>query len=141
MIVGLLTAAGLSKRVAGILAPVLTISVVCAVVWALWARGSEYRDERDLARAEKAAEVARHAVTRQSVSTLEAVIEDLNERALARAEAYAAAQGVAAKRSAELAKLSQESDKRIAALRQAAREQYNGDCPVPDAIRELAEGL
>lgn len=84
---------------------------------------------------------AQHAVTRQSVDTLDAVIEDLNERALARAEAYAEGQAEAQKRSAELAKLSAESDRRIEALRAAAREQVNGDCPVPPELRALAEGL
>jgi ABC-type molybdate transport system substrate-binding protein len=116
----------------------LSALIALAVVWMLYKAETRSHDRT---RASLATEQARHAVTRQSVDTLDAVIEDLNERALARAEAYAAAQGVAAKRSAELAELSRESDKRIAALRQAAREQYNGDCPVPDAIRELAEGL
>ncbi len=84
---------------------------------------------------------AQHAVTRQSVDTLDAVITDLNNRALARAEAYAQGIEEAEKRSAELAKLSAESDQRIAALRAAAREQVNGDCPTPPDLAELAKGL
>lgn len=84
---------------------------------------------------------AQHAVTRQSVDTLDAVITDLNNRALARAEAYAQGIEEAEKRSAELAKLSAESDRRIEALRKAAREQVNGDCPTPPELKALAEGL
>lgn len=139
--IGLLTGLGLSQRLASILAPLIGLAVVLALCAALWARGNHYRDQRDVARAETKACEAEHAVTRQSVETLDAVIEDLNERALARAEAYAEGQAEAQKRSAELAKLSAESDRRIEALRAAAREQVNGDCPVPSALRDLASGL
>ena len=139
--IGLLTGFGLSQRLASILAPLIGLAVVLALCAALWVRGNHYKDQRDVARAEVAAEEARHAVTRQSVETLDAVIVDLNNRALARAEAYAEGQAEAQKRSAELAKLSAESDRRIEALRKAAREQVNGDCPVPANLAELAKGL
>jgi outer membrane murein-binding lipoprotein Lpp len=104
-------------------------------------RLAEAHDEIEEQRNKVARCEAQHAVTRQSVSTLEAVIDDLNERALARGEAYAAAKVEAARNEVKLDALAVESDRRIASLRAAAREQYNGDCPVPDAVRELAEGL
>jgi outer membrane murein-binding lipoprotein Lpp len=104
-------------------------------------RLAEAHDEIEEQRNKVARCEAQHAVTRQSVSTLEAVIDDLNERALARGEAYAAAKAEAAKAETKLDALAVESDRRISALRAAAREQYNGDCPVPDDVRKLAEGL
>lgn len=126
----------LTSKIFGGLAIVLLIAVAVQTV-----RLSSAQEALETKRNELAAEQARHAVTRQSVDTLDAVIADLNNRALARAEAYAQGQAEAQKRSAELAKLSAESDKRIEALRRAAREQVNGDCPVPDSLRDLAHDL
>lgn len=99
------------------------------------------KDALEAKRTELANCEAQHAVTRQSVRALESVIDDLNSRALARGEAYAQGLEEAEKRAVELAKLSAESDRRIDALRRAAREQVNGDCPVPAKLRELADDL
>lgn len=126
----------LTSKIFGGVALVLLLAVIVQTV-----RLNDAKSDLETKRNELATCEAQHAVTRQSVGTLEAVIEDLNERALARAEAYAEGQAEAQKRSAELAKLSAESDKRIAALRAAAREQVNGDCPTPAELRRLAEGL
>jgi septal ring factor EnvC (AmiA/AmiB activator) len=131
--------AGLDTITAKILAIVAVLGLGFAAVQTV--RLSSAQVDLEDKRNELATCEARHAVTRQSISTLEATIEQLNERALSRAEAYAAAQTEAAKRSAELAKLSRESDQRINRLRKLAREQVNGDCPVPDELRELAKGL
>ncbi|MAO79576.1 MAG: hypothetical protein CMH82_02715 [Nocardioides sp.] len=86
-----------------------------------------------------AGEEARHAVTRQSVGTLEAVIADLNEQVEQRAAAFAEAQQLAEKRESELAAARRTSDAAIARLRDLARR--GGQCAVPDDLRELAEGL
>ncbi len=126
----------LTSKILGGVALVLLLAVIVQTV-----RLNDAKSDLETKRNELATCEAQHAVTRQSVDTLEAVIEDLNNRALARAEAYAEGQAEAQKRSAELAKLSAESDKRIAALRAAAREQVNGDCPVPANLAELAKGL
>ena len=126
----------LTSKIFGGLAIVLLIAVAVQTV-----RLSSAQEALETKRNELAAEQARHAVTRQSVDTLDAVIADLNERSLARAEAYAEGQAVAAKRAADLAESRQQSEKQIAELRKAAREQVNGDCPVPDDIRALAESL
>jgi hypothetical protein len=116
------------------------IALCLALAFVCW-RADTFSDRLERSRNELATCEAQHAVTRQSVDTLDAVITDLNNRALARAEAYAQGIEEAEKRSAELAKLSAESDRRIAELRAAAREQVNGDCPVPPALRDLAAGL
>ena len=126
----------LTSKIFGVLAIVLLIAVAVQTV-----RLSSAQEALETKRNELAAEQARHAVTRQSVDTLDAVIADLNERSLARAEAYAEGQAVAAKRAADLAESRQQSEKQIAELRKLAREQVNGDCPVPDVLRDLAGGL
>jgi len=126
----------LTSKIFGGLSLVLLLAVIVQTV-RLSAANEALEDKRN----ELATCEAQHAVTRQSVRALESVIEDLNNRALARAEAYAQGIEEAEKRSAELAKLSAESDRRIAELRKAAREQVNGDCPVPDRLRALAENL
>ena len=86
-----------------------------------------------------AGEEARHAVTRQSVGTLEAVIADLNEQVEQRAAAFAEAQQLAEKRESELAAARRSSNAAIARLR--ALSQREGQCAVPDDLRDLAEGL
>jgi hypothetical protein len=106
----------------------------------MW-RADAISDQRDALRDKLAASDAKLAVSKASIDTLTASITELNNRALASAQAYAAAKVEAAKASARLDALSRESDRRIAALRAAAKEQYNGDCPTPEALAELAKGL
>lgn len=110
--------------------------VVIGVLW--WSNtAKDRRIERQ--EAALATERAQHAVTRQSVGTLEKVIADLNKQAEQRAEAFAEAQELAEKREKELAAARGRSETLIARLRAlSARE---GQCAVPDDLRELAEGL
>jgi outer membrane murein-binding lipoprotein Lpp len=133
MIPGLNTLAAKALGMVALLAP--------AFAGVQTVRLSNALDDLEDARNKTARCEAQHAVTRQSVSMLEAVIDDLNERALARGEAYAAAKVEAAKAETKLDALAVQSDRQIEALRRAAREQYNGDCPVPETVRDLARGL
>jgi hypothetical protein len=52
MIVSLLTAAGLSQRLARIAAPVIGIALLIALVWALWARGNGFKEDLQVAKAD-----------------------------------------------------------------------------------------
>lgn len=124
-----------SKIFAGVSALLLVGLAIC---WVGWSRTAD--DLNDQIKANGALEL-KLGVSNASIDSLTATITELNSRALANAQAYAAAKAEAAKASAKLDVLSQESDKRIAALRAAAKEQYNGDCPVPDRLKKLAEGL
>ena len=76
MIVGLLTAAGLSKRLAGILAPILTIGVVLLLLWALWARGERLEEQRDEARNELALADARIVLLEADAALKETAAEE-----------------------------------------------------------------
>lgn len=126
----------LTSKIFGGLALVLLLAVIVQTV-----RLGDANEALEDKRNELATCEAQHAVTRQSVDTLDAVIEDLNERALARGEAYEAAKAEATRNEAKLEVLAEESDRRISELRKLAREQVNGDCPTPPELRALAEGL
>lgn len=117
-----------------------SIAVAFAIALGIVAwRADAISGQRDHYRDAYSMEQARHAVTRQSVDTLEAVIADLNEQAEKRAEAYAEAQEMAQEREKELAAARRSSDATIARLRELAERE--GECAVPDDLRELAEGL
>jgi 3-hydroxyacyl-CoA dehydrogenase len=73
------------------------------------------------------------------VDLLERTIADLNAQAEQRAEAFAEAQELAAEREKELAGLRRSSDAVVSRLR--ALSEREGQCAVPDDLRELAEGL
>jgi chromosome segregation ATPase len=104
----------------------------------MW-RADAISGQRDHYRDAYSMEQARHAVTRQSVEALTTAVEDLNEQAEQRAEAFAEAQELAEKREKELERARRSSDATIASLRQlAARE---GQCATPSDLAELAEGL
>lgn len=75
----------------------------------------------------------------QGVERLEAAIADLNEQAEQRASAFAEAQEMAKERDKELARARRSSNAVIARLRELS--QREGQCAVPDDLRELAEGL
>lgn len=75
--IGLLTGLGLSHRLASILAPLIGLAVVLALCAALWVRGNHYKDQRDVARAEVAAEEARHAVTIASLDALASEMQNM----------------------------------------------------------------
>lgn len=124
-----------SKIFAGASAVLLIALIAC---WVGWSHAANQRDEQIR---DNGALRLKLGVSNASIDSLTATITELNNRALANAQAYAAAKAEAAKASAKLDVLSQESDKRIAALRAAAKEQYNGDCPLPDSLAKLAEGL
>lgn len=110
--------------------------VTIGILW--WANGAKAERIEGLHK-DLAGEEARHAVTRQSVGTLEKVIADLNEQAEKRAAAFAEAQEMAEKRESELAAARRSSNAAIARLR--ALSQREGQCAVPDDLRDLAEGL
>ena len=82
---------------------------------------------------------ARHAVTRGSVARLEAIVVDLNEQAEKRAKAFAEAQELARERDAAMDRLARTSSATIDKLNELAKRP--GQCPTPDDLRELAEGL
>ena len=114
--------------------------LVCfTVIGILWWSNGRKDDRNEAMMRELATETARHAVTRQSVGTLEAVIADLNAQAGQRAEAFADAQELAAEREKELAGLRRSSDAVVSRLR--ALSEREGQCAVPEDLRELAEGL
>ena len=110
--------------------------VAIGILW--WANGAKAERIEGLQK-DLAGEEARHAVPRQSVDALEAVIADLNEQAEQRAAAFAEAQEMAEKREGELAAARRSSDAAIARLR--ALSQREGQCAAPDDLRDLAEGL
>lgn len=126
-------ASTLNKVLSGIIA---ALALAVGLLW--WSNGR--KDDRidDLTR-DLGAEAARHAVTRQSVATLQDTIAELNEMAEQRAEAFAEAQELAKEREKELAAARRSSDATIARLRELAG--HGGKCAVPDELRELAEGL
>lgn len=131
--IGTFFASTLNKVFAGVTVALLLFAGI--QTWRLSNAKGDLEDKRN----ELATCEARHAVTRQSVETLEAEIADLNEQAEQRAEAFAEAQELAKEREKELERARAGSDaviKRLRAL--AARE---GQCAVPDDLRELAEGL
>lgn len=118
----------------------IAVGLAVALGIVMW-RADAISEDRDALRDSLAQEEARHAVTRQSVGTLEAVIEDLNEQAEQRAEAFAEAQELAKERDKELARLAKSSNAKIERLRRIAERGSNGSCEVPaDLAREL-EGL
>ena len=123
----------LNKVFSGVIAALLIALGV--VMW----RADAISADREKLRNALATEQARHAVTRQSVGTLEAVIADLNEQAEQRAEAFAEAQELAKEREKELERARRSSDAAIARLR--ALSQREGVCAVPDELRDLAGGL
>jgi cell division protein FtsB len=126
--------APLGMKIAGGIA--LALAIALGVV--MW-RADAISDDRERLRNALATEEARHAVTRQSVGTLEAVIADLNEQAEQRAEVFAEAQELAQEREKELAAARIGSERVIARLRALAA--TKGQCAVPDDLRELADGL
>lgn len=114
------------------------LALAAALGVVMW-RADVISGERDDLRDALAMEQAKHAVTRQSVATLEETIEDLNAQAEQRAQAYAEAQQLAQEREKELAAARRSSNAVIARLRELAKRE--GQCAVPDDLRELAEGL
>lgn len=122
-----------SKIFGGLL--VLAVIFGGVQTWRLSAVQDALEDKRN----ELATCEARHAVTRQSVATLERQIADLNEVAEQRAEAFAEAQELAREREAELEQAREESSARIARLRELAKRP--GQCATPDELRELARDL
>lgn len=118
----------------------IAVGFAIALGIVMW-RADAIAEQRDALRDRLAQEEARHAVTRQSVATLEDVIADLNEQAEQRAEAFAEAQELAKERDKELARLAKSSNAKIERLRRIAERGSNGSCEVPaDLAREL-EGL
>lgn len=115
------------------------LGVALVAIGILWWSNNAKADRIEGLQKDLAGEEARHAVTRQSVDALEAVIADLNEQAEQRAAAFAEAQQLAEKRESELAAARRSSDAAIARLRTLS--QRAGQCAVPDDLRELAEGL
>lgn len=102
---------------------------------------SNVKGERDKANQALGSERTRHAVTRQSVATLQGIIAAKNEEARRRAAEFEAAKAAAAKEVAA-------ADARYAATQ--ARRTYLADlaartpgkaCPVPDGLRDALEGL
>lgn len=115
------------------------LGIALVAIGILWWSNSAKAERIEGLQKDLAGEEARHAVTRQSVGTLEKVIADLNEQAEKRAAAFAEAQEMAEKRESELAAARRSSDASIARLR--ALSQREGQCAVPDDLRDLAEGL
>lgn len=115
------------------------LGIALVAIGILWWSNSAKADRIEGLQKDLAGEEARHAVTRQSVGALEAVIADLNEQAEQRAAAFSEAQQLAEKRESELAVARRTSDAAIARLRSLS--QREGQCAVPDDLRELAEGL
>lgn len=126
--------APLAMKVTGGIALALAIALG-VVIW----RADAIAGQRDHYRDAYSMEMARHSVTRQSVATLTKAIEDQNELAEQRAAAFAEAQEMAEEREKELAGLRNSSNATIARLR--ALSGREGQCAVPDDLRDLAEGL
>jgi hypothetical protein len=136
---GFLTA-GVMRYVAGGLGVVaLGLAAWC---WVLSGQVDDRTKERDVARAQLAAEIAKHDVSLASIVDLKRMLDDKNRETDARGAAYAA-QG------ASDAKAVAEADKRYAAT-EKKRDYLDGvvqsrigksDCPVSDAMRKELEGL
>lgn len=131
--IGTFPSSTLNKVFVGVIA---LLAIALAIqTWRLGNAQIEAEEQRD-----KAAKCeARHEVTRNSVSRLEAVIAELNEQAEQRAEAFAEAQEIAQEREKELAKARRSSNEVIARLRTLA--DRGGKCAVPSELRDLAKGL
>lgn len=99
--------------------------------------------KRDLAKTTAAyqLEIAKHAVTRQSVATLEGVLEQKNAESLARAKAFDDAR---AKAEADLAALNGRylaGETRRKALEGLAAKDSGARCPVPGGLLSGLEDL
>lgn len=115
------------------------LGIALVVIGILWWSNGRKDDRIEGLQKDLAGEEARHAVTRQSVATLEQAIADQNLVIEQRAEAFAEAQQLAEKREKEMEAARRSSDRTIARLRSLAGRE--GQCAVPDDLRKLAEGL
>ena len=122
---------------------VLTVGVVAALGIALMlTRGTlaSRTHERDAARASLAVERANHAVTRQSVNTLQSALAMKNRESEERAKAFEAARARDAKDVAAADARYLAAEGRRKALEAFARDSGKA-CPVPDGLLSAIEGL
>lgn len=118
--------------------------VVGGLVIALWLQSAA--TERQRVRADKAltalgAEQSRHAVTRQSVATLEGIIAAKNEEARRRAAEYEAAKADAAKDIATADARYAATEAKRAYLARLAAQTPGKPCPVPGGLLTALDGL
>lgn len=102
---------------------------------------SNVKDERDKANQALGTERANHAVTRQSVGTLQGIIAAKNEEARRRAAEYEAAKVDAAKDLAAADARFAATEARRAYLAKLATQSPGKPCPVPDGLLSALEGL
>lgn len=102
---------------------------------------SNVKDERDKANQALGTERANHAVTRQSVATLEGIIAAKNEEARRRAAEFEAAKGEAAKEVAAADARFAATEARRAYLARLVAQAPGKPCPAPDGLLTALDGL
>lgn len=120
----------------------LGLAALALIIGALVLLDAHHAAQRDKARAELAAEQARHAVTRQSVETLTVALDAKNRESEARAKAYEESKAANAKAIAELDQRYRATASRVEALRAMAKDfPANPACRAPAALLAQLEGL
>ncbi|UIJ43739.1 hypothetical protein LZK98_11620 [Sphingomonas cannabina] len=120
----------------------LGLAFLAVIICGMVLLDARHASQRDKARAELAAEQARHAVTRQSVETLTAALDVKNRESEARAKAYEESKAANAKAIAELDQRYKATASRVEALRAMAKQfPANPACRAPAALLAQLEGL
>jgi hypothetical protein len=108
----------------------VTALLLAGALWG-WSSASKARDKANQA---LGSEQTRHAVTRQSVATLEGIIAAKNEEARRRAAEYEAAKGEAVKEAAASDARFAATEARRAYLARLVAQTPGKPCPVPDGL-------
>lgn len=141
MIGGILDKARANLATIGLIAAGALALTLAIALLATRATLADVKGERDKANQALGTERANHAVTRQSVATLEGVVAAKNEEARRRAAEFEAAKAAAAKDAAAADARYAATEARRAYLADLAARTPGKACPVPVGLRDALEEL